>query len=483
MNVETPLWEEAGYSDIAAATGAGDDLEVTFANGDVVHLAPATLGVTGDWEVEFDAECPVSVRVTSREGADKEVSWEQIRSLGDPNFALEMRRRDAEESRRIGLRLRALREDRNISQRDLATVVGMSPPQLSKIETGNFDLRVSTVQTLLRAMNASFSDIAGPDAPEISQRTLRQRAVKAGVATEVMDRLFTHFERTSVPIALERLLGWTSEMLRLEVPPIAPPRAAIAFKGADPAAAQRSAQVTLAFEVSKIVVQSMRDLPWFEARLDPDAIRRVAAEKTGEVTLRSLLSWTLDAGIAVIPLFGRGTFSAAVWQVEDRPCIVLKETREHAAFWLFDLAHELGHLAGGHVATEGVVDIDDLKPVQNPDVHEQQANDFALRLLLGDPEALLDQVRSQTRGSYLRFKGAVATVAEQAHVNVGLLGMVAAYELNDIGQPKDRWGSATNLARGDGLGREIAQAILLEHVDLTRVPDLDVIVLRTTVGL
>ena len=87
--------------------------------------------------------------------------------------------------RRIGRRLRALREDRGLSQKDLAALVGMSGPQLSKIEKGTSDLRFSTVQTLLRAMGATLEDISGPGALERSQKAIRSRTEAHGVGRDL----------------------------------------------------------------------------------------------------------------------------------------------------------------------------------------------------------------------------------------------------------------------------------------------------------
>lgn len=84
------------------------------------------------------------------------------------------------------------------------------------------------------------------------------------------------------------------------------------------------------------------------------------------------------------------------------------------------------------------------------DSTEQADSDFGLEILLPNHEELLQDVRREARGSHLRFKGAVASVADAAQVIPGLLGMVAAYALTEVGQEKDRWGSATNLARPDG---------------------------------
>src|SRR5581483_9757130 len=166
-------WEHAGYSDIVAAARQDRDIAVEFANGDVVRVPAATFGITDpEFDVEPGPDEGLNVRVSTSDGRAIDITWTQIRAADDPHFSHELRRRDADQSRRIGLRLKALREDRNLNQRDLAGLVGMSAPQLSKIESGKSDLRVSTVQSLLRAMGAELSDLAGPDALEVSRKAL-----------------------------------------------------------------------------------------------------------------------------------------------------------------------------------------------------------------------------------------------------------------------------------------------------------------------
>ena len=106
-------WSEEGYADIVGAARSGSDIEVEFANGDVIVVAAAQFGVSGDFEVQADAEEGLSVRVMQPSGPATVLAWTQLRSAADPVFAQELRRRETEEARRLGLRLRALREDKN----------------------------------------------------------------------------------------------------------------------------------------------------------------------------------------------------------------------------------------------------------------------------------------------------------------------------------------------------------------------------------
>jgi transcriptional regulator with XRE-family HTH domain len=484
MTEITAPWSEEGYADITGATRSGPDIEVEFANGDVVLIAASRFGLAGDFEVEPDLEEGLSVRIARPSGPSHVLTWTQIRSAADPAFAMELRRRETEEARRIGLRLRALREDKNLNQRDVADLVGMSAPQLSKIESGTFDLRLSTVQSLLRAMGASLSDITGPGAPEISQKAVSKSAEAAGVPRGILESSLAAVPRNMMARLIERAFGWRIDQLIAGRLPEAPIPAGVAFKatrtGKEPSS---SPIILLSRTIADIVRIAAADSLVFHG-LPPNAhtVNAEARDNTGRVTLMSLAAWAWNRGIAVVPMAGRGEFSAAVWNSSPQPVIVLKDTRELAVYWLFDLAHELGHLALGHVGQTALVDVDLPAPRGDSlDSAEQAANDFALEILLPNHEELLQEVRRQARGSHLRFKGAVASVAGAAHVSPGLLGMIAAYALVEVGQDKDRWGSATNLARPDGAGREQVQKVARQFLSPDHLDPVDVALIRQLV--
>lgn len=479
--VEAP-WAAPGYGDVADVSKVGDDLEVTFGNGDLIRITPSVLGVAGPFELDpqqsLDGE---SVRIVTKTGV-RDLSWIRLRSATDPAFARQMREEDATEARRVAHRLKALREDRGLSQRDVAALAGMTSPQLSKIESGTFDLRISTVQSLLRAMGASLNDISGPGTPEISRRVMRKRAEEAGVARDLIDRLAAAATRVQLPELLNRGFGWTMDALTAGTPSSPRLAGAVQFKTTSASDPNASPLLALAATVSQVVRDHL-DLP--KARPVPDAatVRAEIVDAAGQVTLASLLEWMWDSGIPVIPLHGKGGFCAAVLSLDGSHAVIIKETREHIAYWLFDLAHELGHLAQGHVHTDALVDVDALSPGRggHDDAQEDAADEYALALLLGDSEALVRDVERESQGSYLRFKGAVVTVARKANVNAGLLGVVAAYALSDLGEPKDRWGSANNLSAADGAGRVVVREALARRLTTAITPELDRLLVDATV--
>lgn len=477
-------WLTPGYGEVAHARKVDGDLEVAFDDGDLVRISPSVLGISGPFEVEAEPVLDgAGVRIVT-DGEGRDISWMRLRTASDPRFARRMREEDANEARRVAHRLKALREDRGLSQRDVAVIVGMTPPQLSKIESGTFDLRVSTVQALLRAMGATLSDISRPGSPELSQKVMRKRAEEAGVGRDLVDRITTVGSRYQVPELLKRAFNWTTDALasgRMAVPASTGP---VQFKttvhGGDPST---SPLLTLSLTVTQIIRSCITLVTPTTPTPDAVAARAQIADPTGQVTLASMLEWMWDHGVPVIPLHGKGGFCAAVLAVEGGPAVILKETRAHTAYWMFDLAHELGHIALGHIHEHGLIDVDALNPteVTPGDDQESAANAYALQLLLGDADTLIERVRRECRGSYLRFKGAVATIARDANVNAGLLGVVAATALPDIGEPKDRWGSANNLSLADGPPRPVVRDALKRRLNADVEPELDRLLLLAAV--
>lgn len=477
-------WLGPGYGDITDVTKVGEDLEVTFANGDLVRIDPSVLGASGAFEIRTDPDLDgAGVRIITSSGV-RDISWMQLRIATDPAFARQMREEDTNEAHRVAHRLKALREDRGLSQRDLAALTGMTAPQLSKIESGSFDLRVSTVQALLRAMGATLSEISGPGTPEISQKVMRKRAEDAGVARDLIDRLIKVGSRVEVPALIGRAFNWTADALASGTMPRPVLAGPVQFKTTthtgDPAA---SPLLTLGTTVAQIIRRHIDVDAAPRSLTDAAVVRNQMVDAAGQLTLESMVEWMWDHGIPVIPLHGKGGFCAAVLAVDGGPTVIVKETRDHVAYWMFDIAHELGHIALGHVHDNGLIDVDALSPAgdASDDAQEDAANEYALALLLDNTNDLLRRVETEARGSHLRFKGAVVTVARQASVNAGLLGVVAAKALTHVGEHKDRWGSANNLSLADGAARPVLRHALQRRLTSAIEPELDRLLVYATV--
>jgi hypothetical protein len=70
-------------------------------------------------------------------------------------------------------------------------------------------------------------------------------------------------------------------------------------------------------------------------------------------------------------------------RVGGRPIIVLCRDEKQPSWQLFILAHELGHIAGGHIPENGAL-MDEKIDANEPDAEEAEADRYAIELLTGN---------------------------------------------------------------------------------------------------
>ncbi len=111
--------------------------------------------------------------------------------------------------------------------------------------------------------------------------------------------------------------------------------------------------------------------------------------------LRNLLMYCWARGVPVVHLaeIGQGVakMDGMVVQTNERPVIVLSKNAELWAWQLFVLAHELAHIALGHVEPDEILIDEELGKdsyaMDDPDLDERAADSFAIELLNGRPDA------------------------------------------------------------------------------------------------
>jgi hypothetical protein len=105
------------------------------------------------------------------------------------------------------------------------------------------------------------------------------------------------------------------------------------------------------------------------------------------VKYKQLLDYCWGAGIPVlhVNLFPTGAKrpEGFTLRVAGRPVVVICREESQPSWLLFILAHELGHLACGHVPADGAV-LDEKVHDNEPDAEEQEADRFAAELLTGN---------------------------------------------------------------------------------------------------
>jgi hypothetical protein len=155
-----------------------------------------------------------------------------------------------------------------------------------------------------------------------------------------------------------------------------------------------SAATFIASSLSQTVLASMR-VPYTALPSEAQRVRELATDG-GKVLLGfdALLSLCWTHGIPVIPLpnlpVGVRKMDGAALKVGDRPVIVIARKKSSRAWLSFILAHEIGHVALGHLqASSSIVDISLQETAtyatdSAADPQERDADAFALQTMGGE---------------------------------------------------------------------------------------------------
>jgi transcriptional regulator with XRE-family HTH domain/Zn-dependent peptidase ImmA (M78 family) len=476
-----PAWEDRDYRTIASVSFDGR-LHVGFANGDQAVVDIDRLLPETRQDLVWDEARPNAQElvVPSADGT-LEIAWSDLRALTDPKFARFLVDTADEEAQRVGRGIRALRERRGMTSKEVAEAAGIAPMSLSRIELGRHDVVFRTLRRILAAMHYSLLDLAEVSGPQADAQGLLKRLRAAGVDAAVITALRRAVgdEVERLTGAAERIFGWTAPELLSEGPlEIAPAAAATGrFKSQinqDPRLSTYTLWARwLALLVDQAAPRDPVDLPE-----NPYVIREDVIESCGSMRFEDLLDWCWRNGVAVLPMADPGHFHGACWTIEGRAVVVLKQRTEWTSRWLFDLAHELGHIAR-HLDEKNtaVVELSEVTPLPpDDDDDEQEASDFAGELLLGDADALAQELASRTEGKLPRLKAEVVKLARERGVEVDALANYMAYRLDREGE--QWWPTAAKLQDTSGSAQALAREALLARLDWSRLAEDDAALLR-----
>jgi len=440
---ELPIWEQRAYQRMSAAELRDGELWIRFANGDEVGVDPRRLlrsTERADWESMTVTPAEILVPVGDEQLA---ISWFDVRASTDPDFAGYLGQAADDEAARIGQRLRAMREQRGMTARQVADLAGITPVSLSRIENGHHDVVYKTLQRLLSAMNFTLADLASFTTP-VEPDMARVRLKEAGLPPTVIERILEGGKAGAEQVArrLQRIFGWSAEDLTGSDPLMLRPVTPLRFKASTNQTPESSAYSQWALAIAQLVDEALERAP-ADVPDNPLAIREEIVAEHHTVGFESLLSWCWKHGVAVVPLDDSGGFHGACLTTEGRPTVVLKQRTSSASRWAFDLAHELAHIARHLPADGALIEAGEISLRPGRDDDEQEANDFAGELLLGDPDRLADQLEQDSAGQIRRLKRAVSERAQAERIDTGVLANYLAYRLSLYGT--DWWGTAAKL--------------------------------------
>ena len=165
----------------------------------------------------------------------------------------------------------------------------------------------------------------------------------------------------------------------------------------------------------------------------PAAVLREALLADGEPDLRGLLSACWGTGIPVAHLLvsplPKKAMHAMVIGHEGRHAVLLSRSASYPALVAFTLAHEIGHIALGHILGDNMlVDAEEPAGHAADDAEEQAANAYALEVLIGDADPDI-RINFDTFNS-AELAEAVLRVGPASGIEPGTLALAVAYRRN-----------------------------------------------------
>ncbi|MEY2911638.1 MAG: hypothetical protein RLZZ184_947 [Cyanobacteriota bacterium] len=196
------------------------------------------------------------------------------------------------------------------------------------------------------------------------------------------------------PVAVMEAAGYISKRLGLDIASVFNPNVPIKFKKVNsPKFKKRQNTDEQSLLVAQGLATRIAEMAGYASKspfkgviADASEIRRIILKNNPWVDLDSLVNFCWSCGIPVIHFsdFPRNTpkMDGMAAHLNGRPIIVITSGQKFSARLVFVIAHELGHIACGHVQDGVLVDQDISKEIQ--DDEEKEANQFAEKLLFGE---------------------------------------------------------------------------------------------------
>jgi hypothetical protein len=153
-------------------------------------------------------------------------------------------------------------------------------------------------------------------------------------------------------------------------------------------------------------------------------------------------------------------------RIKGRPVIILCKKSASPAWLLCILAHELAHIALGHIDDDGAL-IDENVKHNVQDEEETAANAFAVELLTGNAEN-----RFHTSGSWPNatpLADAAKPIAKEMRIDPGHIVLNYAHTMGDTFWPVAN--AALKLLKPKRDALRIVRAKLAEHLDWSSLPE------------
>ncbi|MYM22880.1 ImmA/IrrE family metallo-endopeptidase [Duganella sp. FT135W] len=251
------------------------------------------------------------------------------------------------------------------------------------------------------------------------------------------------------------------------------------FKGDD----ERDKPAITAFgkSVTRMLVKSVA-----QARplvgMPASQLRQSILRNNQYVGLIELLATLWAVGVPVLHLrvfpLPAKRMSAMATSFQDRHAILLAKDSTYPAAIAFNVAHEIGHIACGHVtAGSALIDMDHDGVPQEQDGEELEADKYALELLTGDPEF---QIEKQGQGRSARdLAKQVLAAGPEMRIEPGTMALCYGFA---TGEWPTAQGALGHIYDNAIPAWEVVNKIAMQQMDWTKLSDESTHFLKAVMG-
>jgi Zn-dependent peptidase ImmA (M78 family) len=199
--------------------------------------------------------------------------------------------------------------------------------------------------------------------------------------------------------------------------------------------------------------------PYLAPPVNPNELHEQILLSSECVSLSSLLEWCRTAGIPVLHIekLPDIKMTALAIRIDGRFAVVLSR-KGHPSELLFHLAHELGHIARGHLSNDGFLADQKIGTGNLDDADEKEADAYAIRLLNGR------EVRSDTEACNIspqQLYQAAKELSKNQRVDIGHIILNYAHTQNQFPVAK----AALKFIKGTDCGGKIVNSLFFGNLD------------------
>lgn len=227
----------------------------------------------------------------------------------------------------------------------------------------------------------------------------------------------------------------------------------------------RSLATRVAHLVNAATLESYGPLPSSAAQMRQE----ILGQGHPWVNLSNLVDYCWSVGVPVVHLTSflksKRPDGLAV-RVRGRPIVVLCKKAQATAWLLFILAHELGHIALGHIPEDGAL-VDENVDTNEPDAEEDDANAFAIELLTGDRECSFHTTGRWPRAERLAKRA--WEMGKELKIDPGHIVLNFAHTMGNEFFPVANAALSLLEPKKEALG--IVRQRMAEHLDWSSLPE------------